>query len=76
MLEHSAHYIAGKWEPSKGPDRIAVINAATEEVIGSIPGGNAEDADKVVRAAREAFASWSTTSPAERAGYLKRAAGA
>ena len=27
-----------------------------------------------VRAARAAFASWSTTSPAERAGYLKRAA--
>src|SRR6516162_4302320 len=30
--------------------------------------------DKAVRAAREAFASWSTTSPPERAGYLKKAA--
>jgi len=74
MLEHGAHYIDGQWQPSNGPDTIAVVNAATEEVMGSIPAGNAEDADMAVRAAREAFASWSTTSPAERAGYLKRAA--
>src|ERR1700757_1782708 len=74
MLEHRAHFINGQWQPSHGPDQIEVINAATEEVMGSIPAGNAEDADKAVRAAREAFASWSTTSPAERAGYLKRAA--
>jgi aldehyde dehydrogenase (NAD+) len=74
MLEHRAHYIDGKWQPSNGPDTIAVVNAATEEVMGSIPAGNAEDADMAVRAARAAFASWSTTSPAERAGYLKRAA--
>jgi len=74
MLEHRAHYIDGQWQPSSGPDTIAVVNAATEEVMGSIPAGNAEDADMAVRAARAAFASWSTTSPAERAGYLKRAA--
>jgi len=74
MVEHGAHYIGGRWQPSNGRERIEVVNAATEEVLGSIPGGNAEDADKAVRAAREAFASWSTTSPPERAGYLKKAA--
>src|ERR1700758_4402586 len=74
MLEHRAHFINGQWQPSHGPDRIEVINAATEEGMGSIPAGDAVDADMAVRAAREAFASWSTTSPAERAGYLKRAA--
>ena len=74
MLEHRAHYIDGQWQPSSGPDQIAVVNAATEEVMGSIPAGNAVDADAAARAARAAFASWSTTSPAERAGYLKRAA--
>jgi aldehyde dehydrogenase (NAD+) len=74
MLEHRAHFINGQWQPSNGPDQIAVVNAATEEVMGSIPAGNAVDADMAVRAAREAFASWSMTSPAERAGYLKRAA--
>ncbi|MGB9306135.1 MAG: aldehyde dehydrogenase family protein, partial [Mycobacterium sp.] len=74
MHEHGAHYINGQWQPSNGPDTIAVVNAATGEAIGSIPAGNAADADAAVRAAREAFVSWSTTSPAERAGYLKRAA--
>src|ERR1700745_118201 len=74
MLEHCAHYIGGQWQTSNGADRIEVVNAATEEVMGSIPAGNAEDADKAVRAAREAFASWSTTSGPERVGYLKRAA--
>ena len=74
MIEHGEHYIGGQWQPSKGPEKIEVINAATEEVMGSIPAGNAEDADLAVRAAREAFDSWSTTSPDARAGYLKRAA--
>ena len=55
MLEHGAHYIGGQRQPSKGKDRIEVVNAATEEVIGSIPAGNAEDADMAVWAAREAF---------------------
>jgi aldehyde dehydrogenase (NAD+) len=51
MLEHRAHFINGQWQPSNGPDRIAVVNAATEEVMGSIPAGNAVDADMAVRAA-------------------------
>lgn len=39
MLEHGAHYIGGRWQPSSGGDRIAVVNAATEELLGSIPAG-------------------------------------
>jgi aldehyde dehydrogenase (NAD+) len=39
MLEHRAHFINGQWQPSNGPDQIAVVNAATEEVMGSIPAG-------------------------------------
>jgi aldehyde dehydrogenase (NAD+) len=56
MLEHRAHYIDGQGQPSNGPDTIAVVNAATEEVMGSVPAGNAVDADMAVRAARAAFA--------------------
>ena len=37
MLEHGAHYIDGKWQPSNGRDTLAVVNAATEEVMGSTP---------------------------------------
>ena len=42
MIEHAAHYIGGQWQPSKGTEKIEVVNAATEEVMGSIPAGNAE----------------------------------
>ena len=74
MIEHRAHYIGGQWQPSTGGETIDVVNAATEEVMGSIPAGTAEDADAAVRAARAAFDSWSSTPPDQRAGYLKRAA--
>jgi hypothetical protein len=37
MLEHGAHYIDGKWQPSNGRDTLAVVNAASEEVMGSTP---------------------------------------
>lgn len=74
MIERTAHYIGGQWQPSIGAETIPVVNASTEQIMGSIPAGNAEDADIAVRAARAAFESWSTTSPAQRAGYLKLAA--
>lgn len=74
MLEHNAHYIDGRWQPSHGTGRIEVVNAATEEVMGSIPAGDTADANSAVRAARNAFPAWSTAPVDERAGYLKRAA--
>jgi acyl-CoA reductase-like NAD-dependent aldehyde dehydrogenase len=64
-------YINGKWVSSSGSGRIDVVNAATEEVIDSIPQGTAEDVDKAVRAAHDAFEAWSTTSTADRAKYLR-----
>ena len=48
---------------------IDVINPTTEDAIGRIPEGTAEDADRAVRAARAAFDSWSRLSPHKRAGY-------
>ena len=39
-------------------ESIAVINPANEEIIGHVPRGTAEDADRAVRAAREAFRNW------------------
>ena len=65
MLEHSAHYIAGKWQPSNGRDTIAVVNAATEEVIGSISRpGNAEGMRiwPYAPPGRRSRRPWSTTS--------------
>ncbi|HEU4598641.1 MAG TPA: aldehyde dehydrogenase family protein, partial [Solirubrobacterales bacterium] len=63
-------FIGGEWVEPSGADPIEVVNAATEEVIGTVPGCTPVDADRAVAAAREAFEGWSQTSREERAGYL------
>jgi acyl-CoA reductase-like NAD-dependent aldehyde dehydrogenase len=64
-------YIGGEWVDPAGDGTIEVVNSSTEEVMGSIPEGTPEDADRAVAAAREAFDAWSQTSREERAGYLE-----
>src|SRR5437667_4561556 len=51
-------------------EEIEVIDPATEEVIGRIPRGTAEDADRAVRAAREAFRKWRWKPAVEKATML------
>src|SRR3954454_23509531 len=68
-------YIGGERGDPAGDGTIEVVNSTTEEVMGTIPEGTPEDADRAVRAAREAFDSWSQTSREERAGYLEAIAG-
>ncbi len=65
-------YIDGAWTPSNGTGVLDVINATTEEPMGSIPDGTADDVDRAVRAAHAAFESWSQTAIEERAKYLSR----
>ncbi|MBK6796806.1 MAG: aldehyde dehydrogenase family protein [Acidobacteria bacterium] len=64
-------YINGAWVKSNGTGMIDVINSTTEEVMGRIPEGTAEDVIAAVSAAKNAFESWSTTSIEDRAKYLK-----
>jgi len=67
-------YVGGEWGAPSGTSTIEVVGAATEEVIGRIPEGTAEDVDRAVSAARQAFASWSQTSVEERAVLLEAVA--
>jgi aldehyde dehydrogenase (NAD+) len=70
-------YIGGEWVPQSGSGSIDVLSASTEEVIGSIPEGTPADVDRAVRAARAAFDNgWSQTTVEERAGWLRKLAGA
>jgi acyl-CoA reductase-like NAD-dependent aldehyde dehydrogenase len=69
-------YIGGEWVDPAGSETIEVVNASTEEVMGRIPEGNADDVDRAVAAARKAFDGWSQTGVAERADYMQRIAGA
>lgn len=68
---HDKLYINGQWVAPKGGNSIEVINSTTEEVMGRIPEGTAEDANAAVTAAKAAFTAWAFTPVAERAKYLQ-----
>ena len=59
MIELSNLFASGEWRLSGSAARIAVINPATDEVIGLAPAGCAADVDQAVAAARAAFPAWS-----------------
>ncbi len=67
-------YIGGEWVESSGSGTLEVVNSSTEQVMGTIPEGTAEDVDRAVAAARAAFESWSQTSVDERTMWLQRIA--
>lgn len=72
MQNRDAFYINGKWVKPDGAKTIEVLNSSTEEVMATIPAGTEADANAAVAAARAAFDSWSATTPAQRADYLRR----
>jgi betaine-aldehyde dehydrogenase len=67
-------YIGGAWVPSSGAGVHEVIDSNTEEVFGKVPEGTADDVDRAVAAAAEAFPAWSATAVEERAKLLNRIA--
>ncbi|MGE0883823.1 MAG: aldehyde dehydrogenase family protein [Blastocatellales bacterium] len=71
MKIHDKLFINGQWVKPAGSGNIDVINSTTEEVMGRIPEGTAEDVNAAVAAAKAAFESWSTTSIEERRRYLQ-----
>ncbi len=67
-------YIGGQWVAPASDRRFTLINASTEEVIGTAPEGTEADMDAAVAAARKAFTAsgWSDASPAARAAVMER----
>jgi acyl-CoA reductase-like NAD-dependent aldehyde dehydrogenase len=63
-------YIGGEWVAPSSAETIEVVNASTEEVMGTVPACTPEDAERGVAAAREAFDGWSQTPREERARLL------
>ena len=72
MQEHLQFYIDGRWVDPVKPAALDVIDPSTEEVIGRISLGSAEDVDRAARAARAAFASYSQTTKEERLALLQK----
>ena len=74
MKAYDKLFINGDWVTPSGKGSIDVVHSTTEEVMGRIPEGNAEDIDRGVKAAKAAFESWSQLAPAKRAEYLNKIA--
>lgn len=72
MNNYLKHYIGGEWVASEGGSTKTVINPATEAPVSDVVMGTAADVDKAVKAAREAFKSFSQTTREERIALLKR----
>src|SRR5918912_4378964 len=66
-IVHERIYVGGEWVEPHGSGTFDVVDATTEEVIGTTPAGDAEDVDAVVQAARAGFEAWSQVAPHERA---------
>jgi betaine-aldehyde dehydrogenase len=78
MRLHEKLFIDGQWVEPAGTGTIDVINPSTEEVVGRVPDGTAEDLSRAVSAARRAFDTgpWPRMSPAERADIMAAVSGA
>ena len=66
-------YIGGRWVEPTSARTFQVMDSASEEVFFRVAEAQAQDVDRAVEAAREAFdtGSWPRMSHAERAGFLR-----
>ncbi len=60
------HFIGGEWVESSGGETMEVLNPATGEVIAEVPRGTAEDVERAVEAARNAWTEWRSKTPKDR----------
>jgi betaine-aldehyde dehydrogenase len=69
QIETLSNLIDGEPSPSQG-ELEPILNPATGEELARAPRSTAEDVERAVNAARQAFAGWAATTPARRAQAL------
>ncbi|WP_263265139.1 aldehyde dehydrogenase family protein [Pseudomonas sp. RIT-PI-S] len=69
-IEHL--YINGEFVTPHGQEWFDLHNPSTEDVIGQVRLGDAQDAQRAIAAAKDAFAAWSGTTREERIAALGR----
>ena len=71
MTIHARNFIAGEWvEASEASPDINPSN--TKDVVGEFPRASAADAERAIRAAKDAFPAWSRSNIQDRHDILKR----
>lgn len=63
-------WINGEFVDSSGREELEVLDPATGESIATVPAGSADDVDRAVEVARDAFESFRWTDPSERSEVL------
>ncbi len=71
-VQEVLNWAGGRWVRPQGADALDVYNPATGEVIARVPLSTAQDVDRAVQAAAQAFPAWRRTPPVERVQYLFR----
>jgi 1-pyrroline dehydrogenase len=59
-------FVGGSWTESASGETMEVLNPATGEAIAEVPRGTAEDVERAVSAARDAWDEWRTKTPKDR----------
>ncbi|KAI3571486.1 aldehyde dehydrogenase domain-containing protein [Fusarium oxysporum f. sp. albedinis] len=67
-------FVDNEWREAKSGQKISVVSPITEQEIVQVHAGGEEDIDDAVRAARNAFRSWSKTEPTRRGELLRKLA--
>jgi aldehyde dehydrogenase (NAD+) len=70
MYDLTKFYIDGAWVAPRTKRELDVVNPATEDVIGKVALGGAQDVDDAVAAARRAFETFSQTTREQRLALL------
>jgi acyl-CoA reductase-like NAD-dependent aldehyde dehydrogenase len=73
-VDRDGLFIGGSWVKPSTSKRFTVLNATTEEVLGSVPEATEADVDWAVATARDCFedSEWASLSPADRAAAMHR----
>ena len=73
MYANYGLFIDGRWQAAAGGQTFAVIDPATEKVIGAVPAASKEDLDRALESACRGFEAWRRTPAWERSACLRRA---
>jgi len=66
------NFINGQWQVASTSVYQAVVNPATQEVLGQVPLSSGSDVEQAARAAQDALPAWRRVPPGERVQYLYR----
>ena len=70
-IVRDAFYIGGEWVSATDRETVDVIDATTEEVVGTVSLGTDADVDRAVEAARAGFEVWSQSTVEQRQDALR-----